>query len=108
MTADGGLHAVSLAIGELRGQLNALEVERRREAAQAREDREKISDSLDRIHQDIQILKTHEPRIVKTEKSAEDWEKTKNRGIGYLAGAGLGGAGAFAGISAILKKWGFL
>lgn len=96
-----GFDEISAAIGRLEAKVD-----------QGAEDRRAIGGKVDTLIEanlrSIARVDAVEKDVALMKPDVEDWRRSKQRGIGYLAGAGLAGGGLATGFHALLKKWGFL
>lgn len=94
---SGSLNDISLAIGALRAD-NSTGKRDRAAMLRAMHEMNKKLEPLPQLVKDVADMKL----------AVDDWKKTKQRGIGYLAAAGIAGGGASHGITWFLKKLGLL
>jgi hypothetical protein len=93
----GELDQISRAIGALEAKVD-----------EGARQRDLINRKLDAVLAGQAELRGLAGEVAALKPHVEDWKRVKQRGLGYLAGAGIGGAGLATGFHAVLKKWGFL
>lgn len=98
---SGELNQISQAIGAL--QASETEASRQRSA---------MWRELRAINEKLPELGQLAADVAEMKPAVEDWKMTKQRGLGYLACAGLAGSAITAtiggGTVALFKKWGWL
>lgn len=105
--SDTPLHEISAAIGRLQGLQEAAERRYGADHQETTDHREEMRDGLAEIRNSLKPLLALKERVDRMEPAVDDWRATKQRGIGLIAAAGLGGGGIAAAIPALLKKIGW-
>ncbi len=98
---SGELNQISQAIGALQADANA-----------AQRHREAVWQELRTISEKLTVVPQLVADVTAMKPAVEDWKATKQRGLGYLACAGLAGSAITAALGyatgALLKKMGWL
>lgn len=97
MDRHGELNEISVAIGQLQA-----------DSATAKLQHERTLRKLEEIGESIAKLANLADDVAEMKPAVEDWTRTKQRGLGIIAGAGIAGAGASQGLPWLLKKLGLL
>lgn len=93
---SGSLDEISRAIGALQADVG-----------EGIRQREVMSEKLDKISEQLGGLTMIKADVEEMKPHVEDWKRTKQRGIGLLTLAGVGGGTIATGLSSILKKIGW-